>query len=644
MSRRYNRRVALRLLISTAVLSTLVSAVASERGLAAVSRQAAAPVLSAKSLRIAIPGAENNLTPFTITFGSTPNTHDFLNLVYDPLFWSQVKTNPDPWLAESAEPNADFTSWTVKLKPDLTWQDGMPLTAEDVLFSFDYYLTYKGSAGRYAHHVSDVPPYKSGEVLDPLTVRLDFSAPAPQFISLPGADLPIVPKHQWEGITDPKTMLDLPIGSGPYQLVEIQPDQLYRLKANPNYVMGQPTVDELEIVVVKDPAAAFAALQTGDVDMVARNVPPELRDQFVNGGEVAMVAGSKFESTQIFFNARKAPLSDPILRKAISMSTDLQTIVDTVLLGQGLPGSDTFIHPDSPWAAPTPGHEYDSAAAAKSLDDAGYTVGADGVRTSPEGTRLEFIILVNSFEPADIRAAQLVAEQTLPLGVKFMVESLDPATLRERRASTVDAVPAYDAYVSTLEAHAHVDPDGLYYFFHSPGAKGFGVSVSGFTNASFDGVVEGATIIPLNERADELNAAEEIIGEEVPGMILWYRTGEYAFRPAAYGGWVADPGHGILTKRSFLPDTVNAAHPATAVPTTEPVAPASVAEGSAATAAPGAVAETTPPTAVTTSTSSDDSDDGASAVPWVIGIAAVVAIGAVLFMKRRRRPNNEDDD
>ena len=638
-----------RLLVAFVAAATVVSATQASNGVAALPERAPAENLTAERLRIAIPGAENNLTPFTITFGATPNTHDFLMLAYDSLFWSQVKTDPDPWLAENAEPNDDFTSWTVTMKPDLTWQDGTPLTAEDVLFTFEYFLVQKGASGRYAHHVFDVPPFSGGEVIDPLTVRLDFSAPAPQFRSLPGADLPIIPKHQWENVTDPKTMVDLPIGSGPYQVVEIQPDQLYRLKANPSYMMGKPTVDELELVIVKDPAAAFAALQTGDVDMVARNVPPELRSQFQEGDDVAMVAGSKFESTQIYFNARKAPLNDPVLRKAISMSTDLQEIVDTVLLGQGIPGYDTFIHPDSPWASPTPGHEYDVDAAAQALDDAGYVAGDDGVRASPDGTRLEFIILVNSFEPGDIRAAQLVAEQALAVGVQFNVESLDPATLRERRASTVDAIPAYDAYVSTLEAHAHVDPDGLYYFFHSPGGKGFGVSVSGFTNSTFDGIVEGAAIVPLDERADDLHSAEEILAEEIPGMSLWYRTGEYAYRPEAYGGWVSDPGHGIFTKRSFLPDSVNEAHPAAPAVVATTDAPATeateVAASPDATVAAEANTDTTP-TAATVSNADNDasSDDGGNgAVVWVIVIVVVAALALALFMRRRRSSDGDDD-
>ena len=634
MSTTSARRGLSRILAVTSLIASL--AVATSPGIEPAAAQTVAPVLTAAKIRIAIPGAENNLTPFTVTFGATPNTHDFLMMVYDSLFWSQVKPKPDAWLAESATSNADFTSWTVKLKPNLTWHDGKPLTSDDVLFTFEYFLKNKSASGRYAHHVADVPPFKSGVVIDPLTVRLDFAAPAPQFRALPGADLPIIPRHQWESVTDIKTMTALPIGSGPYQLVEIQPDQLYRLKANPNHVMGKPTVDELDLVIVKDPAAAFAALKTGDVDMVARNVPPELAKDFSADSKIKVLAGSKFETSQIFFNARKVPLDNPVLRKAISMSLDLNAVVDTALLGKGRPGSDTFIHPDSPWASAKQSHSLDVAAANAMLDKGGYPLGADKRRTAANGTPLKFSVLVNSFEPTELRAAQLVSEQAAAIGVTLDVEALDPAALRAKRTATVAEVPKFDAYISTLEAHAHVDPDGLYYFFHSPGAKGFGVSVSGFTNANFDAAVEAAAIIPLESRVDKLHEAEDVLAAEIPGQVLWYRTGEYAYRPDAYGGWVSDPGHGIFTKRSFLPETVKAAHPAQATTT------AVAAAGATTVAATGATAITSGTTAAA---KSSDSDGGSSALPWVLGIGVLVlGGGAVAALSRRRRSRNDVDD
>lgn len=516
---------------------------------------AATPQQSQPStLRIALNGYENNLTPFTVSFGAAPNTHDLLSLVYDSLFWSQVSADPEPWLAERAEPNADATVWTVILRDGVTWHDGRPLTADDVVFSFNYYSEQRAASGRYAHHVFDVPPLANAEVVDPRTVRFTYRAPAPQFRTMPGADLPIIPRHVWEGITDPRTNAQsLPIGTGPYKVTQIVPDQLYRFEANTTYFKGRPMVDVLEMPIVKDPAAAFAALRTGEVAHVTRNLPPELAGAFTSDSAVTVVEGTKYESNQLYWNARKPPLDDARLRHAMSLAIDSQAIVDTVLLGHGKPGLPTYLHPQTPWALPGAQVEHDPAAAQRLLDEAGYARGADGVRVAPDGTPLRFSVLVSSFEPQDIRAAQLVGQQLQPLGVVLTPDVLDPATLRARRSAEPGKVPTYDAYISVLETHAHADPDALYYFFHSPGPKGFGASITGWSNPRFDALVEQASTAGVEDRKRLVGEAQRILAAENPVVVLWYRDGEYAFRPAGYDGWVADPGHGIFTKRSFLP-------------------------------------------------------------------------------------------
>ncbi len=544
----------------TVIPSTGATAPAASRTGASASTSTA--IQPAQKLTIAYNGFENNLTPFTLTLVTLPNAHDLVTLVYDTLFWSQNDIEPEPWLAEKAEASVDRLVWTVTLRSGITWHDGVPFTAEDVKFTFEYYQKFAGASGRYAHHVGDVPPFDRAEVIDPLTIRFFYRAPAPTFTMLPGGDLPIIPRHVWENVTEPsKASKDLPIGSGPYKVVEIQPDQLYRLQANDRYFKGRPTVNELVLPIVQDPSAAFASLQTGQVDFVARNVPPELIDRFARLPNLKMVKGTRLEPTQLYFNARKTPLSDARLRKAISMAVDTQALLQTVLLGHGRPGRDGFIHPDSPWALPNGGHEFDAARAAQILDAAGYTQkDADGVRKAPAGSRLEFSVLVSSFAPQDLRATQLIAQQVSAIGVKFTVEALDPATLRQRRQAPTGQIPPYDAYVGTLESHGHVDPDGLYYFFHSPGAKGFGATVTGYGNARFDQLSDQAAMtLDLTARKGMLQEMQRILAEETPVIVYFYPDGDYAYRQAAYDGWVSDPGHGIFTKRSFLPGYKRAA-------------------------------------------------------------------------------------
>ena len=588
--------------------------------------QPASSQAALKTVRVAIKGNENNITPFTVGFGANPATNDIQHLVYDALFWSQAKEDPEPWLAEKAESAEGGKVWTVTLREGVTWQDGKPFTPADVAFSYDYYKKQEGASGRYAHHVSDIPAFDRSEIVDARTIKLFFSLPAPQFKIMPGADLPIIAKHIFENVAEPaKATTTLPVGTGPFKLVEIVPDQRYKLEANERYFKGKPRIDRLELVIIKDPGSAFTALRTGDVDMVERNVPGELVDQLKGTSGIGVVEGTRFESIQLSFNARKKPLDDPKLRKAMSMAMNLDEVVKTVLLGRGRPGRDTYLHPDSPWATKNGGHLFDVAGANKMLDDAGYTAkDTDGVRKAPDGKRLEFSILVNSFEPLELRTMQMIATQQQAVGVKYNVESLDPATLRSRRNPPGPGQPpTYDGYVGNIESHAHVDPDALYYFFHSPPkpgekTKGFGASITGYSNPEYDKLVEQATAAESAERHRLLDEAQAILARDQPQQVLWYPNGIWAYRQAAYDGWVNDRGQGIFTKRAFLPGYEEIA----------------VNKGNGGTDGGGETAA---------GAGSNEEDDSTSAAPFVIGGAVLLGLIVVGVMVSRKGRGAEDE-
>jgi peptide/nickel transport system substrate-binding protein len=503
---------------------------------------------SQSKVTVAIKANENNLTPFTLTLLGLPVSHDLTNLVYDTLFWSQVKADPEPWLATSAEPNEDRTQWTVKLRPGVAWHDGVPFTAEDVKFTFEKMKATTG--GRYSHHVWEYPVFKSAEVLDPLTVRLTFEQSAPTFKILPGADLPMVPKHIWESIPDATKATDiLPIGTGPYKMASFVPDQINRLEANASYFKGRPKVDAIDLPIVKDQSAAFAALQTGQVDSVDRSVPPELFDQMSNQPGIRVVQSTRMESVHLHFNNRKGALTDPRVRNAITEAINSQAIVDTVLLGHARPGQDGWVHPDSAWADPQGSHTFDPAKANQALDAAGIVRGDDGTRRTADGTRIEFNLSVAANEPQHTRSAQLIAQQVEAIGVKITVESVDAATLRQRRNTG-----NYDSFITNLESHAHADPDALMFFFHSPAPGAPAGIFGGYSSPQFDRLVEQArSTIDNTERKRLLVEAQKVFATDAPALVLYYPNGDYAYRTAAYDGWIADTGHGILTKRSFIP-------------------------------------------------------------------------------------------
>ena len=577
-------------------------------------------------------------------------------LVYDTLFWSQSRLDPEPWLATGAEPSDDLRTWTVTLRDDVTWHDGVPFTAHDVAFTYKYFAD-DGGPGRYGHHVYDHPVFESALVIDDLTVELTFAEPVGTFKLLPGGDVPILPRHVWEGIEDPRAdATSLPIGTGPYQMVDYQPGVSYRLEANTDYFKGAPLVSELVMPVISDAQAAFAGLQTGELDFVTRNLPAPLMGPMGDNPEIDVITGNRMQSVYLMFNTRKPGLSNPAVRKALSMALDVQSIVDIVEGGLGRPGNDTWTHPDSPWAHPTGGHTFDVDAAAAMLDEAGYPVGDDGVRVSDDGVRLAFTLLVNAAAPPQIRSGELVAEQLAAVGVDVTVEPLDAPAITAARRPSPDGPPRVEMFIAVFESHAHADPDHLFFFFHSPG-RGVGGIFSGYANPEFDAVVEAALSELPEAKFELINEAQEIFAAEAPAVVLYYPDGRWAYRPAAYSGWISDPGHGVFTKRSFLlPYAYGAAEE------TAPAADAAQADGAqaadgvqaggtagdqtatsddgdGATSAAASDPDDSATAAAPAAAAGDDHDDGGSYTTLIVIVVVIVAaaVGFEIFRRRGRR-------
>ena len=155
------------------------------------------------------------------------------------------------------------------------------------------------------------------------------TTPARSLGTVTFADLPILPKHIWENIKEPQTYSELPIGTGPYKLVELRPDQLYRFQANEGYFLGRPLVDELVMPIIKDPSAMFTALKTGELDIAVRDVPPELRTELGRLPAMKLVNTTPLSLVELRLNYERAPFDKPEFRGAFSLMIDRQAIVDS---------------------------------------------------------------------------------------------------------------------------------------------------------------------------------------------------------------------------------------------------------------------------------------------------------------------------
>ncbi|HVL84255.1 MAG TPA: peptide ABC transporter substrate-binding protein [Pseudonocardia sp.] len=506
---------------------------------------AAAPVdgpASADRLTIALPEARGPLNLFA---GSDEAVAE---LVYDKLLApSPYVEEPRPWLATEVR-FVDPTTWEADLRDDVVWHDGEPFTAEDVVFSIAYFA--QAPTGRWTHHVSDVPTFDAS-LVDSDTVRFTCAFACPELGTVTLADLPIVPEHVWAQVPpeDAKEVRDLPVGTGPYRLVDFDPVTGYRFEANTGYFAGEPTVRELVMPVIEDPSATFTALRSGQIDAALAPVSPELIAEFsAPGSPVQLVRTAPFQFPELRLNFRNAPFDDPDFRRAISRAVDRAEMLDTVFLGQGRPADKGYPHPDAPFANPELSTPYDPDEARAILDGLGLVdIDGDGVREGPGGP-LRYEILANGGQPIDMRAAELVAEDLSAVGVAATAVPLDAGTLAERSTER-----DFDLVIGTITAHGVADPTQFIMSHRS----GYLWEHPEIPYPEFDALFrQWQASTTIEDRLAALDDIQAMFNDQPTSVPLYYPDEYYAFRPDRYAGWAESPGFGIVHKWSLLPADV----------------------------------------------------------------------------------------
>lgn len=517
------------------------------RGEPAVSGQASATTSAqqpgVERLRIALPQDRGPLN----LFAGAPDP--LIELVYDKLFApSPYAAEPQPWLAEGFRV-LDPQTWEVTLRDGVRWHDGQPLTAADVAFTFEFFLA--SPTGRYTHHVSEVPHIEEVEAVDEATVRFRCAYPCPDLAPITLADLPIIPSHVWSGVTEPRTVTDLPVGTGPYQLVDYSATGGYRFEANDAYFAGRPVVEELVMPVIPDPTTTFTALRTGEIDAAFRPLPPELVGEFEGEAGIGLLTPSPLEFPELRLNFERPPFDRPEVRRALSLAVDREEILEVVYLGQGRVADRGYPHPDSPWTNPSLRTPLDRDQSRSLLDGAGFVDrNGDGVREGSDGRPFAFTIKVSGSEPVEGRAAELLVEQLAEVGVAATVERVDAGAITSLFRSR-----DFDAYINVIGPHGVADPT-QFIMSHRSGY----LWRAGTPYPEWDELFERwKATDTVADRTTVLFEMQELFNRQPTSVPLVYPEERFAFRTAAYGGWVEARGFGLVHKWSFLPDDVRRA-------------------------------------------------------------------------------------
>ncbi|MHC3941880.1 MULTISPECIES: ABC transporter substrate-binding protein [Paenochrobactrum] len=355
-----------------------------------------------ESLVLAIGGeSDNGFDPLT-GWGTYGN----------PLFQStllrrgiNLETIPD--LATAWSLSDDRKIWTVKLREDVQFSDGTPVTAEDIVFTFNNAKTSANSL--------DLAVLEKVEAVDDHTVRFALTKPWITFVEA-FYTLGIVPASSYGSDYGRK-----PIGSGPYKLVSWNEGEQLIVERNDAYYGEKSPFKQITFLFTGADSGLVAA-NAGAVDLVA--VPSQLADAVPNGFRAVPVQTVDNRGISLPFikpqtiDGRKvgnAVTSDPAIRKAINMGIDRQLVVDVAVQGHGTPAYGPA--DGLPWAGKADRVDFDLDGAKALLDEAGWIVGSDGIR-SKDGVRAAFALYYPASDASRQALAETSAELLLPLGIE----------------------------------------------------------------------------------------------------------------------------------------------------------------------------------------------------------------------------------
>jgi peptide/nickel transport system substrate-binding protein len=442
----------------------------------------AKPVQSAGELKMAIDGE------FPATLDGTKNAYQLVRLgLAETLTRLTPQMKLVPWLAKDVT-SVDPTTWRVTLRPNARFWDGSPVTAQDVQAAFQAnWAAYPAATGLLSKDTQI-------KVVDPTTV--DFKTPEPigNFANVISAQFFVVHKGG--------TTL-----TGPYKPTNISVGQELNAVAFAEHWDGPPPLAKLTVRLVTDANARVLALRSGDLDLVY-GVPPQAVKSLA-GPDFSVNTRSSGREDYIVVNHRRLPFSDKAVRAATALAVDRAALLTVGLAGQGAVATGMF--PPDQGVQNVDMQATDAVRAKQVLDDAGWKLGADGVRVK-DGRRLSFQLLSAPARTEWTPMAVAIQAQLQDVGYEIQIEQVK--NIGDQLAQNQD----FDA--AMYSANMLVTGDPLY-IFNQTLAKGGPANYGGYNNPQLE-----ATLSSMRSEADTAKRqalaveAQQLIKADVPNVYI----------------------------------------------------------------------------------------------------------------------------
>ncbi|MEX2536833.1 MAG: ABC transporter substrate-binding protein [Trueperaceae bacterium] len=446
------------------------------------------------TLELAVDQSPVGLDPHKVTAFSS---FAVIGQIYDGLLEANSDLQLEPALAESWKVSEDGLIYTFMLRDDVTFHNGRPMTAADVVYSFERIMAEE-TASPQASRFNVV---SGARAVDDHTVEFSLSEPFAPFLSNL-TNLSVVPR---EVIEEHGDLQQVAVGTGPFMLGEIVPDTFVTLEANPDYYRdGQPVVAGIRYHVVPEASTRAAGLRTGTYHLLP-DVDPATAQTLERAPGVTMLGTQDLSYVLMGINAGREPFGDVRVRAAINYAIDREEIVEAVYFGDAVPAG-----PLSPalvdWALPPEEYYcYDHSAerARELLAEAGY----------PDGIELEILTFGTIKVVSD--AAQVLQAQLREAGIDASVNVAEFGTFVQDWSNS-----NFDMFVSLNGGT--LDPDGyLYRTFRSDGST----NVFNYGDPQVDELLDrGRTTVDEEARQEIYNELQQRLACEGPIAHVTYGT------------------------------------------------------------------------------------------------------------------------
>lgn len=439
-----------------------------------------------------------------------------------------------PGAAESWSTNADRSVYTFKLRPNLKWSDGTPLTSADFVYSMRRLLAPE-TAARYASFLYIVkgaravntqkasPDTLAVKAPDPRTVVFELEGPAPQFLEiLTGVATVAVPRHAIEKFGREWTRPGNLVSNGAYQLIDYSPNTFIKAKRNANFhSVGSVKIDDISYLPIEDDNASLKRFQSGELDITQR-FPPEQLDKLRREKNRSLRTAPGRGSTMLALNTRQKPFDDPRVRKALALALDRDVLTGRILRKTAEPAY--FVVPSSIGGYESPRPDWATLSMAERQKQARALLAQAGFGP---GKPLRFTMQYYTESKTRTLAVAMVS--------MWRAVGVNCELINKDLGAVISSVNAGNYQVSLYAWYSSFDDPFTFLDLFIQKPRG---SITGYANAEYDNAFRTANRTPDPvARAKALAEAEALLMRDMPAIPLFFAEGQKLVGPRV-GGWV----------------------------------------------------------------------------------------------------------